>query len=74
MKQWIWMLPLLAAGCGGHFSTQDAYTACEELLDRIDTASEGDESFNECVACFENCGDDCQQTDVVEGTFACPVE
>lgn len=58
-------------GCGSRFSTQEATDACEQLLDRINTA-ETDEQFNECVACFEDCGDDCQQQDTAPATFACP--
>lgn len=58
-------------GCGSRFSTQEATDACEELLDRINTA-ETDEQFNECVACFEDCGEDCRQQDTAPATFACP--
>lgn len=58
-------------GCGSRYSTQEATEACDELLDRINTA-ETDEQFNECVACFEDCGDDCQQQDTAPATFACP--
>jgi len=65
------LLGALLVGCGSRYSTQEAYDACDELLDRINTA-ETDDQFLECVACFEDCGQDCQQQDTAPATFACP--
>lgn len=62
---------LFLLACGSRYTTQEAYDACDGLIDRIDTV-EGDETFAECVACFEDCGDECEQTEVSPATFACP--
>jgi hypothetical protein len=61
----------MIAACGSRYTTQEAYDACDALLDRIDTA-ESEETFAECVACFEDCGEECEQTEVSPATFACP--
>ncbi|MBW2528326.1 MAG: hypothetical protein JRI23_29390 [Deltaproteobacteria bacterium] len=65
----IGLLPLLVA-CGSHYSTQEAYAACEDVRERVATTP--DDAFATCVACHEDCGDECEQVTAEEGFFACP--
>lgn len=61
---------LLGLGaCSGGLTTQEAYEACEDLQKTI-----GDETtFDECVACFENCSD-CEPSGTSPETYHCPGE
>lgn len=61
---------LLGLGaCSGGLTTQEAYEACEDLQKIV-----GDEStFDECVACFENCSD-CEPSGTSPETYHCPGE
>lgn len=57
------------AGCSGGLTTQEAYETCKELQKSV-----GDEStFDECVACFENCSD-CVPAGTSPETYKCPGE
>jgi hypothetical protein len=58
------------AGCGGGYSTQEAYARCEE--ERTVKVTMTDESFAECVACYENCGSDCEAAGASPETYSCP--
>lgn len=66
-------LVVAAAGCSENFSTQEAYSACEDLLGR-QSQDTGDEEFADCVACYEDCGIDCTMTPEAPVTFECPAE
>ncbi|MBK6512923.1 MAG: hypothetical protein IPM79_15980 [Polyangiaceae bacterium] len=62
-----------AVGCQDHYSTQDAYDICNELTER-NPATNPDETFLDCVGCYETCGGDCvQSSDATEG-YLCPDE
>ena len=67
------MFALAAAGCQDHYSTQDAYAVCEDLTDR-NPATNSPESFSDCVACYESCGEDCAQAGTSPETYVCPDE
>jgi hypothetical protein len=55
------------AACGDHYTTQEAYSVCDDIIKRLDTTTE--EAFADCVDCYESCGDECEQ----EGPeFICP--
>ena len=58
--------PLFLLACGDNATTQEAYATCKGLLERTHTADP--DSFDACVACHENCGDECQ----TEDGFVCP--
>lgn len=60
-------------GCQDHLSTQDAYTVCQELQSENGSANPP-ESFNDCVACYETCGNDCAVQATAPATYACPDE
>lgn len=62
-----------AAGCADHFTTQEAYNACNELKS-IETIDDSPEVFADCVACYEDCGNDCSPQGTAPETFACPDE
>jgi hypothetical protein len=58
-------------GCQDQFSTQEAYTTCNDIGDRLLTIS--DESFADCVDCYERCGADCAEQNVdPPDQFVCP--
>ncbi|MEZ4443339.1 MAG: hypothetical protein R3B72_29860 [Polyangiaceae bacterium] len=74
MKNLLWSFALLltVSACGNHYSTQDAYVACEDLQTRVSTLTD-DQTFAECVACYEDCGDECALDESAEGSpFSCP--
>jgi len=58
------------AACQDHLTTQEAYKTCTELTER-NPASNPETEFDECVACFERCGADCEQTGTTPA-YACP--
>lgn len=60
-------------GCEDHFSTQEAYAACQALTDR-NPATNPIEAFDDCVACYESCGGDCAQAGTSPETYVCPDE
>ena len=64
-------LSLMVVACQDHFTTQEAYEICESLTDSIATTG-GEEGFAACVACYEDCGEDCEEVSQEDGFFACP--
>lgn len=59
------------AGCGGGFSTEDAVARCDQERDGRNAGAPpciDDAAYAECVAAYEECGDDAQ---FVDG--ACPL-
>ncbi len=60
-------------GCESHYTTQEAYGICHELIS--ETAETDDpEVFADCVACHEDCGTDCSQLGTSPESFGCPDE
>lgn len=64
-------LSALAFGCGGGLSTEDAQAECDELRLRQQQCFEDTATINACVACFEDCGVDCDVSDACPATFSC---
>jgi hypothetical protein len=60
--------PLLGA-CGGHLSTQDAAERCN--IERANKPTVTDEAYQACIACFEDCGDDCAAAGTTPETYRC---
>lgn len=52
-----------------HYSTQEAYEVCSDLVAPPD-AEGSTELLDACVSCYENCGDDCEHPRA--DTFVCP--
>lgn len=67
------LLAVAASACQDHYSTQDAYAICQDQTDR-NPATNPPESFADCVACYESCGDDCTQGGTSPETYTCPDE
>jgi hypothetical protein len=44
---------LLAAGCGGGYTTQESNAICKKEQERTGVTDE--EVFKQCVVCFESC-------------------
>lgn len=62
---------LFTGGCAEHFTTQEAYSTCEQLADAgapIDT----EEAFANCVSCYEDCGNACVLEASTPAVYACP--
>ncbi|WP_437526994.1 hypothetical protein WME79_42000 [Sorangium sp. So ce726] len=65
----LFSLVALAAGCGG-LSTEEAQQRCAQLRDAVPSCST-DESHDECVSCYEECGDACEPSGACPQTFTC---
>jgi hypothetical protein len=63
----------LAAGCGG-LSTVEAEQRCdqERAAEGTGTSCIDDAAYDECVSCYEDCGDDCARGDACPAHFSCP--
>ena len=61
---------LVSAGCGGGLDTEDAQLRCDQLRTSIITMTQV--SYDDCVACHEECGDDCEMNSLTSPpTFDC---
>lgn len=58
-----------ALGCGGGYDEEEATATCEALVSTVDTSDRA--AFDECVACFEECGDDCAVAESFPPQFIC---
>ncbi|MFO0547647.1 MAG: hypothetical protein U0271_04615 [Polyangiaceae bacterium] len=59
------------AACEDHYTTQEAYDACNQLGDTNPGVLEP-AAFDDCVDCYERCGADCEELGTAPETFACP--
>jgi hypothetical protein len=73
LSSFVLAVSLTIAGCGDHYSTQDAYAVCEDFAAR-NPGNHPDPSFHDCVACYETCGDECEQLGSAPENYACPDE
>ena len=64
---------LAASGCTEHYTTQEAYSTCEELAG-IDAPTDSETAFADCVACHEDCGTACVFDADLPATYSCPDE
>ena len=67
------MTSTAAFGCSSGLSVEDATQRC----DQEKTAKGllfGTQTYNECIACFEKCGDDCTSAASSPSTYTCPDE
>ncbi|MFO0554391.1 MAG: hypothetical protein U0271_38775 [Polyangiaceae bacterium] len=55
------------SACEDHYTTQEAYSLCEDLQGSSPTLD-----FDDCVDCHERCGADCEAQGTSPETFACP--
>jgi hypothetical protein len=75
----LWVATVLAlagisvAACQDHYSTQDAYSVCEDLTNQ-NPATNPPERFLDCVGCYESCGVDCKQRGTAPEDYVCPNE
>lgn len=61
----------LLAGCGG-LSNEDARLRCDQLRTANATNCMTDEAYDQCVVCYEECGDECATLESCPLQFACP--
>lgn len=64
------ILGLCLPGCGG-LSKEDAELRCNQEK-AAKNQCYTDEVFNACVACFEDCGDECIADATCPATYHCP--
>ncbi len=62
---------LLTSGCAEHFTTQEAYSTCEQLAD-AGAPIDSEEAFANCVSCYEDCGNACVLEASTPAVYACP--
>lgn len=63
-----------SAGCSGGLSSEDARANCEEIrAARNGSSCMSDAAFDQCLLCYEDCGDACGVADTAcPLTFNCP--
>ncbi|MCC6555257.1 MAG: hypothetical protein IT372_20020 [Polyangiaceae bacterium] len=61
----------LAAGCGG-LSTVEAEQRCDQARAADATDCVNDAAYDQCVSCFEECGDECAKAESCPAQFICP--
>ena len=70
---WAAVVVLGVMGCGSGLSEEDARVRCDQERD-----SKGsfvtDEAYDECVACYEECGDECTPMATAIASYVCPAE
>ena len=59
------------ASCG-QFSTQEAAERCD--IERANKPTVTDEVYQACIACFEDCGNDCVAAGTTPETYRCSEE
>jgi hypothetical protein len=64
------LVALGLSACGGRFSTQEAVERCD--IERANKLTVTDEVYDACVACFEDCGEDCAAAGSTPETYRCP--
>jgi len=64
------LLFAVIGGCGDHYSTQEANSRCQQERRTKNTLN--DDSFKECVACFEDCGAECKALALSPEQYRCP--
>ena len=60
----------LATGCGSSFSEDEARGVCTRRQ-QAESACMDDAAFEACVACYEECGNDCAVLESCPLQFAC---
>lgn len=64
---------LAALGCGSGLSVEDATIRCDQ-----EKASKGSlfgrETYNECISCYETCGNECSSVASSPPTYKCADE
>lgn len=58
------------AGCDDGLSTQEAVERCK--IEQMNSTTVTAESVTSCVACFEQCGDQCKALGKTPEEYACP--
>jgi hypothetical protein len=60
----------LSIGCGSGKSEDEAKVYCDQLQASL-TNSFGAASYDQCVSCYEDCGQLCESKATSPATFAC---
>ncbi len=64
---------MAAFGCSSGLSVEDATVRCDQEKTAKGSLF-GTETYNECLACYEKCGDDCSSVASSPPTYSCPGE
>ena len=66
------VLSFLPAGCGG-FSEEDATAWCDQESNARGVCSPaGSAAYDQCISCYEDCGNDCQAQNHCPEEWVCP--
>jgi len=77
MTRWVPALAALAAlaalvaGCGG-LSTVEAEQRCDQERAADASGCISDAAYDQCVTCYEECGDDCSRGGSCPAQYSCP--
>ncbi len=63
-------LGLAAPGCGGGYDEEEAAATCDALVGRV--ATSGESTYQACIDCHMECGDDCAMLESFPPQFTCP--
>lgn len=65
----LFVVSLVSLGCGG-FSKEKAEARCDqELFAKAQCVT--DSAYQECVACYQECGDSCEPQATCPETYSC---
>jgi hypothetical protein len=65
------VLAVLSIGCGSGISASDAQARCDqERAAKVATMT--DKSYQQCLDCYQSCGDQCAAKATSPETYACP--
>jgi hypothetical protein len=69
------LVVLLSLGCGGGLSEDDAALRCDQEVAAKGGGgciTPGSAAYDECLSCFEECGDDCTPRAECPAKYTCP--
>jgi hypothetical protein len=68
------IVALLALGCGKGLSTADARVRCDQEKTAKSDCFEVGKTYEQCLSCYEECGDECRPGAECPTTYACAGE
>jgi hypothetical protein len=69
------MVALLALGCGKGLSQEDAKVRCDqEKTAKAPQCFDVTKTYDDCMSCYQECGDDCRANAECPATYTCDGE
>jgi hypothetical protein len=69
------LIAVLPLGCGDGLSEEDATVRCDQEVQsrgQQDCITPGSPAYDECMSCFQECGDLCQPSSECPAKYTCP--